>query len=133
MTTPGRSASGSWPRSTWTWPLPVSGSGGATRRSPGCPYASSPGRTASTRSWSRRGNGTGGNAARPSSEGAAEAGAVSEADARLQRLLGGESVAWLVRRVRDRLEAGRPLTGTVTLPAATQEQRRAVERLTGRV
>jgi len=58
---------------------------------------------------------------------------VSETDARLQRLLGGESVAWLVRRVRDRLEAGRPLTGTVTLPAATQEQRRAVERLTGRV
>jgi len=58
---------------------------------------------------------------------------VNEADARLQRLLGGESVAWLVRRVRDRLEAGRPLTGTVTLPAATQEQRRAVERLTGRV
>jgi uncharacterized protein (TIGR02679 family) len=37
-----------------------------------------------------------------------------------------------VWRARDRLEAGRPLTGTVTLPAATQEQRRAVERLTGR-
>jgi uncharacterized protein (TIGR02679 family) len=56
---------------------------------------------------------------------------VTEADARLHRLL-GEPVAWLVRRARDRLEAGRPLTGTVTLPAATQEQRRAVERLTGR-
>ena len=37
-----------------------------------------------------------------------------------------------MRRARDRLEAGRPLTGTVTLPAATPEQRRAVERLTGR-
>jgi len=37
-----------------------------------------------------------------------------------------------VRRARDRLETGRPLTGTVTLPAATPEQRRAVERLTGR-
>src|SRR6516162_1150433 len=58
-------------------------------------------------------------------------GSVSVTDARLQRLL-GEPVAWLVRRARDRLEAGRPLTGTVTLPAATQEQRRAVERLTGR-
>jgi hypothetical protein len=31
-----------------------------------------------------------------------------------------------------RLEAGLPLTGTVTLPAATLEKRRAVERLTGR-
>jgi uncharacterized protein (TIGR02679 family) len=51
---------------------------------------------------------------------------------RLHRLLGGEPVAWLVQRARDRLEAGRPLTGTVTLTAATVEQRRAVERLTGR-
>jgi uncharacterized protein (TIGR02679 family) len=56
---------------------------------------------------------------------------VTETDARLHRLL-GEPLAWLVWRARDRLEAGRPLTGTVTLPAATQEQRRAVERLTGR-
>lgn len=60
------------------------------------------------------------------------AGSVTQADAKLGRLLGGEAVAWLVRRARDRLEAGRPLTGTVTLPAATLEQRRAVERLTGR-
>lgn len=59
-------------------------------------------------------------------------GQVTEADAKLHRLLGGEPVAWLVRRARDRLEAGRPLTGTVTLPAATLEQRHAVERLTGR-
>ena len=58
-------------------------------------------------------------------------GGATETDARLHRLL-GEPVAWLVGRARDRLEAGRPLTGTVTLPAATQEQRRAVERLTGR-
>jgi uncharacterized protein (TIGR02679 family) len=57
---------------------------------------------------------------------------VTEVDAKLNRLLGGEPVAWLVRRARDRLEAGRPLTGTVTLPAATPEQRRAAERLTGR-
>ena len=68
--------------------------------------------------------------------GAGEAGGVtvlSGGDAKLNRLLGGEPVAWLVRRARDRLEAGRPLTGTVTLSAATPEQRRAVERLTGRV
>jgi len=57
---------------------------------------------------------------------------VTEPDDRLGRLLGGEPVAWLVRRARDRLEAGRPLTGTVTLSAATLEQRRAMERLTGR-
>jgi uncharacterized protein (TIGR02679 family) len=59
-------------------------------------------------------------------------GLVTDVDDRLRRLLGGEPVAWLVRRARDRLEAGRPLTGTVTLPAATLGQRRAVERLTGR-
>jgi uncharacterized protein (TIGR02679 family) len=51
---------------------------------------------------------------------------------RLRRLLGGEQTAWLVRRVRDRMAAGRPLSGTVTLTGATAEQRRAVERLTGR-
>jgi uncharacterized protein (TIGR02679 family) len=55
-----------------------------------------------------------------------------EDDTRLHRLLGGEPIAWLVQRARDRLETGRPLTGTVTLAGATAEQRRAVERLTGR-
>lgn len=57
---------------------------------------------------------------------------MTDTDARLHRLLGGEPVAWLLERARDRLETGRPLTGTVTLPAATTEQRRAAERLTGR-
>jgi uncharacterized protein (TIGR02679 family) len=51
---------------------------------------------------------------------------------RLHRLLGGEPLAWLVRRVAERMADGRPLTGQVTLTAATAEQRRAVERLTGR-
>ncbi len=56
----------------------------------------------------------------------------AETETRLHRLLGGERTAWLVRRARDRLEAGRSLTGPVTLTDATAEQRRAVERLTGR-
>jgi uncharacterized protein (TIGR02679 family) len=51
---------------------------------------------------------------------------------RLSRLLGGDATAWLIQRARDRLEAGRPLTGSVTLADATADQRRAVERLTGR-
>ena len=56
----------------------------------------------------------------------------AEDGSRLHRLLGGESTGWLVRRARDRLEAGRALIGTVTLAGATVEQRRAIERLTGR-
>ena len=56
----------------------------------------------------------------------------TDADAKLHRLLGEEPVAWLVRRARDRLETGRRLDGTVTLPDATPQQRRAIERLTGR-
>jgi uncharacterized protein (TIGR02679 family) len=51
---------------------------------------------------------------------------------RLRRLLGGEPTAWLIARARDRMAAGRPLTGIVTLAEATAEQRRAVERLIGR-
>jgi uncharacterized protein (TIGR02679 family) len=53
-------------------------------------------------------------------------------EARLRRLLGGEHTAWLLDRVRRRLERGKPMTGTVTLTAAGLEQRRAVERLLGR-
>ena len=56
----------------------------------------------------------------------------SEDSTKLDRLLGGEPTLWLIQRVRERLEAGRPLTGTVTLSDATNEQRRALERLTGR-
>ncbi|HUB41028.1 MAG TPA: TIGR02679 family protein [Streptosporangiaceae bacterium] len=70
---------------------------------------------------------------RPQPTTQADPGSVDPADAKLQRLLGGEPVAWLLRRARERLEAGRPLTGSVTLPAATPAQRQAVERLTGRL
>ncbi|MGQ0842017.1 TIGR02679 family protein [Actinokineospora sp.] len=51
---------------------------------------------------------------------------------RLRRLLGTADLAWLLDRLRHRLELGRPLTGTVTLGTAGPEQRRAVERLLGR-
>jgi uncharacterized protein (TIGR02679 family) len=54
------------------------------------------------------------------------------ADDKLRRLLGGEPTAWIVQRARDRLETGRPLAGSITLPGASPQQRRAVERLTGR-
>lgn len=53
-------------------------------------------------------------------------------EARLRRLLGGDHTAWLLDRVRRRLELGRPVTGTVTLAEADLEQRRAMERLLGR-
>ena len=53
-------------------------------------------------------------------------------DDQLSRLLGGPELEWIVRRARDRLTRGRPLTGTITLPDASDSQRRAVERLTGR-
>jgi uncharacterized protein (TIGR02679 family) len=53
-------------------------------------------------------------------------------ESRLHRLLGGEHTAWLLDRVRRRLELGKPVTGTVTLAEAGLEQRRAMERLLGR-
>ncbi|PZG44123.1 TIGR02679 family protein [Spongiactinospora gelatinilytica] len=51
---------------------------------------------------------------------------------RLRRLLGGDDTAWILDRARRRMEQGRPLTGTVTLSAATPAQRRAIEVLLGR-
>lgn len=51
---------------------------------------------------------------------------------RLRRLLGGPDTAWLVERLRARIAQGRPLQGTVTLSAATEPQRRAIESLLGR-
>ncbi|MEH3075139.1 MAG: TIGR02679 family protein [Quadrisphaera sp.] len=50
---------------------------------------------------------------------------------RLRRLLGGPDLAWLLERMRSRLETGRLLDGTVTLRSATTAQRAAVARLFG--
>ncbi|MFE0601116.1 TIGR02679 family protein [Streptomyces sp. NPDC058892] len=53
-------------------------------------------------------------------------------EARLRRLLGGADLAWLVERVRRRLERGQPLTGPVSLAAPSPAERAAAERLLGR-
>ncbi|WTW98462.1 TIGR02679 family protein [Streptomycetaceae bacterium NBC_01309] len=52
---------------------------------------------------------------------------------RLQRLLGGPDLAWLLARVRRRIAEGRdPATGSVTLNRPTPGERTAVARLLGR-
>ncbi len=51
---------------------------------------------------------------------------------RLRRLLGDPELAWLVNRIRTRMERGQTLHGTVTLADATAAQRAAVHRLLGR-
>jgi uncharacterized protein (TIGR02679 family) len=51
---------------------------------------------------------------------------------RLGRLLGDPGLAWLVDRVRRRLEREEPLTGPVTLATPTSAERAAAERLLGR-
>lgn len=53
--------------------------------------------------------------------------------ARLGRLLGDPGLSWFVDRVRQRMARGRPLTGSVTLSDPEEAQRRAAERLLGRV
>ena len=52
--------------------------------------------------------------------------------ARLQDTLGHPDLAWLVQRIRRRLERGGDLHGAVTLHHATLGQRAAVDRLFGR-
>ena len=49
----------------------------------------------------------------------------------LHRLLGEPEIAWLVERIRGRLERGEPVDGTVTLVGATHAERRAATRLLG--
>ncbi|MGR3934777.1 TIGR02679 family protein [Streptomyces sp. BRA346] len=51
---------------------------------------------------------------------------------RLTRLLGDPGCAWLLDRIRRRLERAEPLTGPVTLAAPTDGERAAAERLLGR-
>ncbi|GAA3377915.1 hypothetical protein GCM10020367_55470 [Streptomyces sannanensis] len=51
---------------------------------------------------------------------------------RLGRLLGDPALAWLLERVRRRMEREEPLTGPVSLTGPTQAQRAAAERLLGR-
>lgn len=51
---------------------------------------------------------------------------------RLRRVLGDPALDWLVQRVRRRIANGEALTGSVSLPQATTEQREAARRLLGR-
>ncbi|GAB3449120.1 hypothetical protein GCM10027570_23260 [Streptomonospora sediminis] len=63
----------------------------------------------------------------------AEGGGADGVDrARLDRLIGGDDLCWLVERLRSRIARGQELTGTVTLANATPQQRTAVQRLLGR-
>lgn len=55
-----------------------------------------------------------------------------DADPRLAATLGTPELAWLVTRVRQRLERGRAVYGTAVLHDATSAQRVAVEALLGR-
>jgi uncharacterized protein (TIGR02679 family) len=52
--------------------------------------------------------------------------------AKVLRMLGTPDLAWLVSRIRSRLERGEPIDGTVTLVGATTAQRRAAATLLGR-
>jgi uncharacterized protein (TIGR02679 family) len=60
-----------------------------------------------------------------------EARSTAEHD-RLTRLLGDGELAWLVNRVRRRMERGETLNTSVTLADSTADQRAAVHRLLGR-
>ena len=51
----------------------------------------------------------------------------------LRALLGGPDTSWLIHRLRQRLEAGRGIDGTLTLQNPTDAQREAVGRLFGRI
>lgn len=51
---------------------------------------------------------------------------------RLDALLGGDDLAWVRRRVRQRVEQGADVTGVVRLTAPTPAQRAAADRLMGR-
>lgn len=52
--------------------------------------------------------------------------------AKVLRMLGTPELAWVVSRIRTRLERGEPIDGTLSLLGATPAQRRAAARLLGR-
>ena len=56
----------------------------------------------------------------------------AERHARLEQALGRPELAWLLERLRARLERGSPLSGSVTLRGPTRAQRAAIDRLLGR-
>ena len=65
--------------------------------------------------------------------GAGRATAVGRVDhERLTRLLGDPALAWVLDRVRRRIELGRPVDGTIARRSATVAERDAVARLLGR-
>src|SRR5690242_17828358 len=131
-----RAGMGLLPAGARTWHLPAH----APRwrgRGPGHPVAvgragTPQGRTGASMTVKGAGPGGTGGGSPPCGKEAGGVTGTADDGIRLHRLLGDEHTAWLVLRARDRLEAGRSLTGTVTLAGATVEQRRAVERLTGR-
>ncbi len=51
---------------------------------------------------------------------------------RLRQLFSGEELAWLISRLRTKMERGETLSGNITLRAASREQRIAIDRLLGR-
>ncbi|MEU2254424.1 TIGR02679 domain-containing protein [Nocardia xishanensis] len=51
---------------------------------------------------------------------------------RLRKILGGSDTEWLLTRLRERMAAGKPLTGSVRLQNPSPAQRAAVEGLLGR-
>ena len=52
---------------------------------------------------------------------------------RIKQALGSSNTAWIIDRVRQRLERGLAATGTVVLTDPTSEQRSAMDRLFGRL
>lgn len=51
---------------------------------------------------------------------------------RLNRLLGDPELAWVLDRIRRRMELGQPTHGTIAQRSATSAERDAVARLFGR-
>lgn len=52
---------------------------------------------------------------------------------RLKAALGGENLAWLLSRLRQRMERGRPLRGTINVANISPAERDALNRLLGRL